>query len=364
MTSRAPNNGRAERSSLLARAGIAVLSLAALSAFRSGGDASPSTSPSIPPSSSVEPSLPGAAASIEYEIAPDGDWIAIWTREPSNSIDRAWAVSLDSGRVRSLDHLGLAGDGLAFDPAGNLRVQVLDRSRSLSEMRWIDLDSDRVVDSTRDRLRIRRELSDAAWATIRERRLTDGGVSYSVVRGDGEEILEVSGGRETRCVLVDRPGLVFHGSRDGAAIALVAVDFEQATERRFAQLPESTLVSWSPSSDGDGVLLVENGLERRARVIDTERGMLLHGPWLADDAAWIEGAEGRYVALTRGPRKLVYDTLLDREVVLEGYEQEWPRVIALDDGRFVVERRLRIEILDAELRPERLVFDPNHAAGD
>ena len=357
MTLRAPSNGREQSLDLLARVGLAVAALSTcftLASYRPGGGGG---GPSSDVANATAPA-PVTAPAVEYELAPDGDWIAIWTHQSNNELDRAWAVSLVDGSVRTLDHLELACDRLGWDDDGNLRVQVIDPTRSLSEMRWIDLDTGRVVESTRDRERIRRELQPEAWATIRAHRLGDGATAFTVVGPDGEELLEVSGDEGTRCVLADRPGIAFVSTPAGEAIHMKAVDLEHATERRFAQLAASTLLVWWPSPSGNAVLLLENGLERRARVIDSSRGMLLHGPWLADQATWVEGARGRYVALTRGPRNLVYDTLRDREIELLGYDGRWPRLVALEDGRFVLESELRIEVRDADMRLQRVLYDP------
>jgi hypothetical protein len=353
MTHRAPSAGRGDARNVLVRAGIAVTSLSVLTllaAFRNGGEASPAA---VPADVARRATLP-----VRYSLAPDGGWVALWTRTSSNELARVWAVSVDDGRVRTFDDLELAGDSIGWDDEGNLRVQVVDPARALSEMRWIDPDTGRVVDSTRDRERMRRELSDEPWASVQSRSLADGTTTFTVVRADGKDLLEVSGAEGTHCVVAERPGLVFHSTVSDDVVELTAVDLEHESERRFAQLAASSLLSWTPSPTGRGVLLLESGLERRARVIDSARGMLLHGPWRADEASWVEGAGGRYIALTRGPRHVVYDTLRDREVELVGHDDRWPRLIALEDGRFVLESELRIEVRDADLRLVRVLHDP------
>jgi len=345
----APSCGRgASRSSALARSVAAIGLVCVLASLR----------PASSRSGGEPPAGERSTPRIAYEVAPNGEWLVAWSREHGDGIGRAWLVTLDDGSTRSLDHLALSDGAPGWDGQNHLRVQIVDRELGVPEMQWIDVETQSVVASTRDRARMRDELdgSAASWANIERKKLIAGRVAHRVTARGGGRQFELSGGDDVDCQISTEVGVVFYSTRNGPVVELFRHDIANDDTRRFAQL-DASLVGWSIAPSGDGALLVESCHERRARVIDTASGMLLHGPWMADDAAWVEGAGGRYIALTRGPRKIVYDTLRDREIEVASGGGDPPRLFALDDGRFVVESDGRIRLCDGDLRDVRTLFD-------
>ena len=296
-------------------------------------------------------------AALDYQVSPDGAWLAVSSARRGDPEARAWLVPIDDGELRPLESTVVADAGLVWDSQGRLRVQVVDRARGVPELRWLDPATQQVLESTRDRDRMRTELSaGASWASIEERKGSEGRVVHDVEWLAKKQHYEFSMRKDGSCQVSTRPGLVFHELRAGAQTLLVRRDMESGESKELTHLDAATL-EWSLAPDGVGVLLLEAGTERRARVIDAEGGELLHGPWVVDEARWIEGAGSRYLGLTRGARRVVLDTLRDREVDFGADDGAWPRVVALDDGRFVVDEGARIALWSAELRPQRTLFE-------
>ncbi len=298
---------------------------------------------------------PTPAKTLSYTISPDGAALAVVSGGAGVGA-HAWVVAIDDGSVLALDDAPLATSEPAWDARGYLRIQVLDRARGVPEMRWIDTRTREVIDSTRDRERMRDELaSSASWAALEDKKCADGHVARSVlwIKKDRRLELERTDGDAQVCSV---PGIVFHELKSGAERLLVKRDMASGVCKTIARLDESAL-DWRVSADGRGILLLESGSDRRARVIDTGTGMLVHGPWLVDSACWIDGADGRYVGLTRSTQRIVVDTLRDREIDFGAVESEWPRMVALADGRFVVDEGARIVLRDSELAPVRTLFE-------
>lgn len=342
----APTHGRvAGRAAAIALTFVPVLAVVLAAAV-----------PRVPALSSEKP-----APVLSSHVSPDGQWLAVACAGRGGVAPRAWIVALDDGAVRTLDQLALVDDQIGWDASSRLRVRVLDRERGLPEMRWIDAQSGQTLETTRDRARMRAELAaGGSWAVIDERKCSDGRVAPSVTWSANGRKLELPPRKDGGCQVGAVPGIVYHAQRSGSGEVLVRHDMHSGASRELAQLERAT-VSWSLSADGRGVLLVETGNERRARVIDADTGMLLHGPWVVDGARWIEGADGRYLGLTRGSRRTVLDTLRDREADFGVEEGAWPRIVALDDGRFVVDDGARITLCDDDLATQRELFERSTA---
>lgn len=311
-----------------------------------------------------KPSASSSAASVrepyrlDARLSPDGRWLAVTGAHGFGDDLRCWVVPLESGVPRELHGVEPAGSQtLGWDDAGLLRLQTVDREHGVPEMRWIDVASDQVVRSTRDRDVMRAELraGTAVWATVEERRGSDRRALRLVSWRDAGRKLELQVGAEVRFEFANEPGLGFVSSRADGVSTLTRFEVGSGATREIARSSAGTF-SWTLSPDGRKLALWEQGHESRVRVIDSVHGTLLHGPWMTSSARWLDGGGSRYLASLAGERRVLFDLLRDRELDAGPAEGEWPTITALADGRFVVEDDRQVTLYDADFRRERELF--------
>ncbi|MCC7013227.1 MAG: hypothetical protein IT454_11750 [Planctomycetes bacterium] len=293
---------------------------------------------------------------LEAQLSPDQRWLAVTGAHAADSDVRAWIVPLGGGDAREIESIVSNGSRtLGWDAQSHLRLQVVDRELGVPELRWIDVDSGDVVRSTRDREEMRGELrgAPASWATVEEKKAGERKLVRTVQWRDARRKIEISTQGESQFQVVAAPGIVFYSVRAANETQIFRCDVASGARREVLR-SDAPVITWSASEDGFKLLLVEQGNEQRARVVDAQSGSLLHGPWMVAKAIWISGDEGRYLAATVGPRLVVIDVLRDRE--LDTPFESWPWMTALADGRFVVEDDTDVRLFDADFGLQRVLL--------
>jgi len=290
---------------------------------------------------------------LEWSVSPDGEWLAVSASRGRKDQYDAWLVSIDDGASRELTDVERVSPQLGFDAAGRLRLYLLDDARGLPSLVWTDPRSGDVLESTRDRARIRRELEPLAhgWARLDERKIGDVTHPRKVEWPAQRLRFELDSKRDGRLAVSDIPGIVFYSRKIGDQLRLVRRDMR--TENDTTLVAEGRgLAEWSVASDGREIAVVERVLNGRVRVIDAATGSLVAGPWTGDEVEWLEGAESRYLAIRTGDQRLVVDTLRDKLLPTV----EWRQIRALDDGSFVVEQEQQIVHFDMDFGEPRVLF--------
>lgn len=296
------------------------------------------------------------APRLEAELAPNQAWISILALRGSSDDARAWIVPLDGGAEREFtDLVGNGAQTLAWNSESQLRLTIQERDSRLVEMRWLDLETDLVVRSTRDREDIRAELrtDPDVWAAVEEKKLSDRRLVRTIQWRSAGRKVEIATQGESQLQVVATPGVVFYSTVVGSTTQVFRCDVGTGARREVAR-SDASAVQWSASEDGYKLLLTEQGHEQRARIVDAHQGTLLHGPWITSSATWVHGVEGRYVAAVIGTRNVVIDTLRDRNLEI-GFES-WPWINALRDGRFVVEDDAEVRLYNDAFELERTLF--------
>ncbi|MBM3987133.1 MAG: hypothetical protein FJ294_04135 [Planctomycetes bacterium] len=297
---------------------------------------------------------------LEAALSPDGRWVAVSGARGWSGETRCWIVPLEHGApLEILDTQSHGAQTIAWNAAGEARVEVVNREFGVPELHWIEPATGETVRRTRDRDAIRAEMRAVTleWGTVQERHTPDGRTLRRVRwTAEGSRIdLESVG--QSRITLSPQAGAGFFTATRGGVTYLTRFDIVEGTQRDIVHSGALDL-EWRCSSDGRKLLVSEGGLEHRVRIVDARVGALLDGPWVATEPRWIEGCDGRYFAGVRGGQRVLFDLLRDREVSMGRDEGAWPEVTALSDGRFVVENDREVALFDADFRRQRCVFYP------
>lgn len=294
-----------------------------------------------------------AAPVLEWSVSADGRHVAISAARGRASQYDAWLVSVADGAVRELEEVERAAPQLEFDAAGRLRVYTLDAERGTPALVWFDPASLEVLDSTRDRARIRAELEplEHGWARVSTRRVGERNVARRVDWPEQRKHFALDSKRDVELSVAESEGVVFYTRRVGDQLRLVRRDLRNDSERTLVAEGRG-LVAWQVSRDGRSVAVVERSGESRIRVLDAESGQLVAGPWLGDEAAWAPGESARCLIVSSGERRQVIDVLLGKQ-----HEAgDWTRLAALSDGSYVVQIERDLVLLDSNLSERRVLF--------
>ncbi|MBM3989600.1 MAG: hypothetical protein FJ298_01190 [Planctomycetes bacterium] len=295
---------------------------------------------------------------LEASLSPDGRWVAVSGARGWSSDTRCWIVPLETGvPLEIVDAQPNGAQTIAWNAAGEARVEIVNRELGVRELRWIEPATGETVRFTRDRDAIRAELRAATleWGTVQERVTPDGRTLRNVRWTAQGSRIDLESVGQSRITLSPRAGAGFFSATRGGVTYLTRFDIVEGTQRDIVQSGALDL-EWNCSSDGRKLLISEGGLEHRVRIVDARAGTLLDGPWMATEPRWIEGCDGRYFAGVRGGQRVLFDLLRDREVSMGTDEGAWPEVTALSDGRFVVENDREIALFDADFRRVRCLF--------
>jgi hypothetical protein len=292
-------------------------------------------------------------APLEWSLSPDGEWLAISAARGRRDQYDAWVVAVADGAQRELEQVERAAPQLCFDELGRLRLYTVDAARGTPALLWIDPGEGSVLDSTRDRTRIRTELEPLVhgWARVEARRSDDGLAPRRVEWPAHPARFELDPKRDVELALSEVEGVVHYTRRVGDQLRLVRRDLRHGSETTLV-VEGRGLLTWRLSEDGRSVALVERGVESRIRVIDAASGALVAGPWLGEDVEWAPGGGSRHVVMTIGPQRRLVDTLLDKSQPAGA----WERFAVLDDGMVVAEVEQELVLFDAELTEVRVLF--------
>lgn len=294
-----------------------------------------------------------AAPPLEWSVSADGRHLAVSTsRGRSNQYD-AWLVSIGDGVVRELEQVERAAPQLEFDDAGRLRIYTVDAERGTPALVWTDPTSGELLESTRDRARIRAELDplEFGWARLATRRVGERTVARRVEWPAERKSFELDSKRDVELAVAELEGVVFYTRRVGDQLRLVRRDLRTEVERTLVAEGRG-LFAWRPSRDGRAVAIAERGGESRIRVIDAESGNLIAGPWLGEEVEWAPGESARCLIVSNGKRRQLIDILLDKQQEAG----DWTRLEALSDGSYVVQIERDLVLLDANLGEPRVLF--------
>ncbi len=313
------------------------------------------TSEPKPASATSAPSGAEAAAPapLEWSVSPDGEWLAVSSARGRRDQYDAWVVAVADGAQRELEEVERAAPQLSFDDQGRLRLYTLDSARGTPALLWIDPGAGSVLESTRDRARIKTELEPLThgWARVDERRTGDSTSPRRVEWPAQRARFELDPKRDVELALSEVEGVVYYSRRVGDQLRLVRRELRSGDETTLV-VEGRGLQMWRLTADGRSVALVERGIESRVRVIDAQSGALVAGPWLGDGIEWAPGGGSRHLVLTSGGQRRLVDTLLDKTHTAGA----WEHFAVLDDGRIVAEVEHEIVLLDAELREVRVLF--------
>jgi dipeptidyl aminopeptidase/acylaminoacyl peptidase len=332
----------------IVRAALGALYLGSVVTASTGGLLSP-----IPASATTHEPM-----RLDAKLSPDGRWVAIHGSRGWSDETRGWIVPLENGVPIELRDVQPNGpQTLAWDEHNLLRVEVVNHDVGIPEMHWLQPSTGETVRLTRDRDAMREQVraATAEWGTVSERHVADGR-TLRIVRWNSERThVDLESIGASRITLSTQPGSGFFTSTREGVTYLSRFDMVAGTERELVQTLAPDF-DWRVSADGRKLLVSEGGLEPRARILDAASGTLLDGPWLATEPRWIEGCDGRYFAAVEGARRVLFDLLRDRKLDLGGDEGPWLEIVALEDGRFLVDNDREVALFNADFRRERGLF--------
>ena len=295
---------------------------------------------------------------LDARLSPDGRWVAVLGARGWSDELRCWIVPVENGVQREIEDIHPSGpQTIGWDEQGHVRVQVVNTDHGVPEMRWIDVTTGEVQRWTRDR-QLMRDVSRPGlqpWGELSERKAIDGRSLRSVSwRATGQRT-ELESRGDSRCELSPQPGIGFFTSTVGGVQYLKRFDCANNLQDELVET-NAIEFDWSLSSDGRKLLVTERTLENRVRVLDSVTGMLVDGPWLADEPRWVEGGDGRYFVAVQGTRRMLFDLARDRELEIGPDEGEWLDIQALANGKFLVEDDRDVALYDSNWRRERALF--------
>ncbi len=294
-----------------------------------------------------------AAPALEWSVSADGRHLAVSAARGRSGQYDGWVVSVADGAVRELPQVERASPQLCFDGAGRLRIYTLEPERGTPAVLWTDPASGQVLESTRDRARIKTELEplEGGWARVTTRRVGERNVARRVEWPAQRKNFELDAKRDFELALSELEGVVFYTRRVGDQLRLVRRDLRSDAERTLVAEGRG-LTSWQVSRDGRAVVVAERGGESRIRVVDSETGSLIAGPWLGDEAVWAPGESARSLVVSNGAQRKLIDIVLGKQ----HDAGDWARIEALSDGSYVVQIERDVLLVDSNLNERRILF--------